>query len=301
MKIVFFGTPEFAVPSAEKILKSEHELAAVVTVPDKEQGRGRKPMPSAIKKFALQHNIPVLQPEKLKDEIFHKDLAALNADLFVVVAFKILPPAVFEMPPKGSFNLHGSLLPKYRGAAPMQWAIIKGENKTGLTTFKLEKKVDTGNIYLQREVPIYDDDVLGDLHDRMSLAGSELVLETVELIDSGSFELQSQDDSLATPAPKITKEMCEIDWSKPAADIHNLVRGLSPIPGAFFIHNDTMYKVFRSALSSKELPPGKIFESGKELTIGCGTGSLTILEIQPEGRKRMQVDAFLRGYSLTKE
>lgn len=301
MKIVFLGTPDFAIPSLKSIYESKHDLLAVVTIPDKEQGRGRKINFSPVKKFAIEHNIPIYQPEKLKgNQEFVNQMKELQPDLFVVVAFRILPKEVFEIPKFGSFNLHASLLPKYRGAAPIQWALINGENETGLTTFKLAEKVDTGNIYLQVIVPIFPEDNFGTLHDRLSELGADVVLKTIEMIESGNYQLLPQDDSLATPAPKITKEICKIDWTKPAEKIHNLVRGLSPEPAAFFIHNQKVIKVYKTEVVKElKLKPFEFYQTKKELFVGCGENSLQILEIQQEGRKRMTTEEFLRGYSFT--
>lgn len=300
MKIVFMGTPDFAVPSLKILLESRHEVKAVVTAPDKERGRGRKVSFTPVKEFALQNNLPVLQPEKLKNPEFIEQLKNFNADLFVVVAFRILPKDVFTIPTKGSFNLHGSLLPKYRGAAPIQWAIINGEKETGVTTFKLEEKVDTGNIYLQEKLKIEDEDDLGSVHDKMSLLGAEVVLKTVDLIDSGNFRLQKQDDSLTSPAPKITKETGKIDWNKSAEEIHNLIRGLSPFPGASFYHNNKQIKIYKTKIDiAEKLEPAEIKQTKKELYIGTGNGTLDILELQQEGKKRMTAEEFLRGFSFT--
>jgi len=238
MNIIFMGSAGFSIPSLEILYKSKHKIFALVTVPDKEKGRGQKISSSPVKEFGIKNNIPVLQPEKLKDGNFISHLKKINADLFVVVAFRILPKEVFTIPAKGSFNLHASLLPKYRGAAPIQWALINGERKTGVTTFALEEKVDTGNIYLQKEVEIDDEDNLETLHDKLSDIGAKAVLETVDMIESGNYKLKGQDNSLATPAPKITPETGKIEWAKPAKEVHNLVRGLSPTPCAYFFHND---------------------------------------------------------------
>jgi methionyl-tRNA formyltransferase len=300
MKIVFLGTPDFSIPSLKSIYDSFHELLAVVTVPDKEQGRGRKVSFSPVKEFAIKNNIPVYQPEKLKgNEEFIKEMRALNPDLFVVVAFRILPKEIFEIPKSGSFNLHASLLPKYRGAAPIQWALINGETETGLTTFKLAEKVDTGNIYLQTRLPIYPEDNFGSLHDRMSELGAEIVMKTIKIIEDGDYQLISQDDSLASPAPKITKEICKIDWNKPAYDIHNLVRGLSPYPAAFFIHDNKVIKVYKTEIVNEiNLNPSEFYQTKKELIVGCGKDALKILEIQQEGKKRMSTEEFLRGFSF---
>ncbi|MGQ9799569.1 MAG: methionyl-tRNA formyltransferase, partial [Ignavibacterium sp.] len=217
MKIIFMGTPQFAIPSLKAIYESKHQLLAVVTTPDRERGRGQKITFTAVKQFAIDNNIPVYQPEKLKgNQEFVEQMKSLQSDLFVVVAFRILPKEIFEIPRYGSFNLHASLLPKYRGAAPIQWALINGETETGLTTFKLAEKVDTGNIYLQEKIPIYPEDDFGTLHDKLSELGADVVLRTIEMIESGNYQLLQQDDSLASFAPKITKEICRIDWNKSA-------------------------------------------------------------------------------------
>lgn len=299
------GTPDFAIPSLQILIESRHKVKAVVTAPDKERGRGQKVSFTPIKEFALQNNIPVLQPEKLKNNpMFVDELKKYNADLFVVVAFKILPKEVFNIPTKGSFNLHASLLPKYRGAAPIQWALINGETETGVTTFKLEEQVDTGNIYLQKKTIINPEDNFESLHDKLSELGAEAVLQTVDMIvqkdsygEAGKFELNKQIDSLATPAPKITKEICQIDWNKSANEIHNLVRGLSPQPAAFFNYNEKVIKIYKTEVMNRsDLKPFQIEQTKKDLIIGCGKNSLQILELQQEGRKRMTTEEFLRGF-----
>jgi len=300
MKIVFMGTPDFSIPSLKILLENNNDILSVVTTPDKERGRGQKITFTAVKQFAIENNIPVLQSVKLKDDNFISELQILKADLFVVVAFRILPKEVFEIPKYGSFNLHGSYLPKYRGAAPIQWALINGDTETGLTTFKLAEKVDTGNIYLQEKVKINPDDNFETLHDRMSLFGAELVLKTVQLIESGKYELKQQDDSLSSPAPKITKEICLIDFNKSAEEIHNLVRGLSPHPTAYFNYNDKVIKIYKTEVVTdiNNLKPFEFHQSKTELIIGCGNDALRILEIQQEGKKRMKIDEFLRGFSF---
>jgi len=301
MKIVFMGTPDFSIPSLKILLASKHNILAVVTQPDKERGRGKKVSFTPVKEFAVEKNIPVYQPEKLKSNFeFVDQMKALEPDLFVVVAFRILPKEVFEIPKYGSFNLHGSYLPKYRGAAPIQWALISGETETGLTTFKLAEKVDTGNIYLQEKVKIKPEDNFETLHDRMSELGAKIVLDTVNLIENGNYELKQQNDLLASPAPKITKEICEINWRKPAIEIHNLVRGLSPHPAAFFIYNEKVIKIYKTeVIERNEFKPFQIEQTKKELIIGCGKNALRILELQQEGRKRMSAEEFLRGFSFT--
>jgi methionyl-tRNA formyltransferase len=300
MKIVFMGTPDFAIPSLKILLESKHKILAVVTQPDKERGRGQKVTFTAVKQFAFDQNIPVYQPEKLKSNLeFVEQMKELQPDLFVIVAYRILPKEVFEIPKFGSFNLHGSYLPKYRGAAPIQWALINGDDETGLTTFKLAEKVDTGNIYFQQKVKINSDDNFELLHDRMSVIGAELVLKTVGLIENGNFELHQQNDSLASPAPKITKEICLIDWKKSALEIHNLVRGLSPHPAAYFNHNDKVIKIYKTEIARDiNLNPFEFNQTKTELIIGCRKDALRILEIQLEGKKRMGIEEFLRGFSF---
>ncbi len=300
MNIIFMGTPDFAIPSLKKLTESKHKIVAVVTAPDKQRGRGRKFSFTPVKQFAVDNNIPVLQPENLKDNTeFVYELKNFNADLFVVVAFRILPTEVFNIPPKGSFNLHGSYLPKYRGAAPIQWALINGETETGLTTFKLAEKVDTGNIYLQRRFEIFPEDNFESLHDRLSIEGATLVLDTVDLIEFSNYVLYEQDDSLATPAPKITNEIALIDWNKSALDIHNLVRGLSPVPGAYFKFDDKIIKVYKSQVVERnDLRAGEFSQTKVELFVGCAEKALSILELQQEGKKRMGIEEFLRGFSF---
>ncbi len=301
MKIVFWGTPDFAVPSLKILLENNHQVKAVVTSPDKERGRGQRVSFTPVKDFALQNNIPILQPEKLKSEEFILGLKKFDVDLYVVVAFKILPREIFAIPRYGSFNLHASLLPKFRGAAPIQWTLIKGESETGVTTFSLEDKVDTGNIYLQKKIAILPEDNFGILHSKLSLLGAEVVLDTVNAIENGTANMIKQSDELATPAPKVTKELMQIDWNKSAKEVHNLVRAFSPHPGAFFIHNGKVIKILKTKLDiSFTRKPGEIIELKNQLILGCGNGAVELLEIQYEGRKKMSVSEFLRGYSLLK-
>jgi methionyl-tRNA formyltransferase len=291
------GSAGFSIPSLEILYRSKHKILSLVTVPDKQKGRGQKISSTPVKEFGIKNNIPVLQPEKLKDEVFIRQLNDFYTDLFVVVAFRILPPEVFTIPPKGSFNLHASLLPKYRGAAPIQWALIKGEKKTGVTTFALEEKVDTGNIYLQKEVEIDNEDNFETLHDKLCNIGAQAVLETVNMIESGNYQLEEQDNSQVSPAPKITPETGKIDWAKPANEIHNLVRGLSPTPCAYFFHGNKKIKVYKTRVVEKEdTVAGKIIETKKNLFVECASNELEILELQLEGRKRMSAEEFLRGY-----
>jgi methionyl-tRNA formyltransferase len=300
MNIVFMGTPDFSIPSLKILLESKHKISAVVTQPDKERGRGQKITFTAVKQCAVENNITVYQPEKLKgNEEFSNQMKSLQPDLFVVVAFRILPKEVFDIPKYGSFNLHGSYLPAYRGAAPIQWALINGETETGLTTFKLAEKVDTGNIYLQQKLTILPEDNFETLHDRMSELGAKLVLNTVNLIENGNYELMQQDDSLASPAPKITKDICRIDWNKSATEIHNLVRGLSPYPAAYFLYKERVIKIYKTEIvNESNLKPFEFYQTKNELLIGCGKNALRIFELQQEGRKRMSAVDFLRGFKF---
>ncbi len=297
MKLIFMGTPDFAVPSLLTLVGSGHQVLAVVTGADKERGRGQKVSFTPVKDAAIRNKIPLIQPENLKDLNFINELKSFNADLFVVVAFRILPREVFTIPLKGSFNLHASLLPKYRGAAPIQWTLINGEKETGVTTFALEDKVDTGKLYIQRRIEIEDDDDFGKMHDKLSDLGAQAVLETINLIESGNFELIEQDNSQATPAPKITPEIGRIDWSKKAEDIHNLVRGLSPVPAAYFYFEEKKIKIFKTrVVKKKETTPGKFIISKTNLLVECGENQLEILDLQLEGKKRLNAEEFLRGF-----
>ncbi len=238
------GTPDFAIPSLKRLIQSRHAVVGVVTIPDKPKGRGRRLSASPVKIFALEHDLKVLTPERLEDESFVDALKELSPDLIVVVAFRILPEVIFSLPPLGTINLHASLLPKYRGAAPINWAIMNGETKTGLTTFYIKKKVDTGDIILQREIEIYPEENFGQLHDRMAELGAEVLLQTVDLIEKGEAKAFRQDEALATPAPKITPEHCQIDWSREAVQIKNQIRGLAPSPGAFTQFRGKILKIF---------------------------------------------------------
>ena len=298
------GTPDFAVPSLEILLKNNYHIAAVVTAPDKPRGRGQQVWYTPVKESALKHSLSLLQPESLKSADFITSLASFRPDLLVVVAFRILPPQVFSIPAKGAFNLHASLLPKYRGAAPMNWAIINGEKESGVTTFFLREKVDTGNIILQARVAIPASMTAGELHDTLSDVGAEIVLQTVRLIELGKTQPRQQDDSLSSPAPKIFKDDCRIDWKKPAATIHNFIRGLSPYPGAWTMHGGTMLKIYRSEKSEVRMQnpeAGGITVSEGTLHVATGNGTISVLEIQQEGKKRMSAEEFLRGYKFNND
>lgn len=300
MRIVFMGTPQFAIPSLRILLDNKYVIVSVVTVHDKPQGRGQQLIPSPIKKFALQHKVHVLQPQSLRDPLFTDQLSNLEADLFVVVAFRILPKEVFSLPRLGAFNLHASLLPKYRGAAPINWALINGEKESGVTTFFLEERIDTGNMILQARVPIEPDETFGELHDKLAEVGAEIVLHTVRLIEMGKALPRPQNDGEATAAPKIFRDHCRIDWTKSARQVHNLVRGISPSPCAFTSHAEKTIRIYRTRVVEFESsqPPGVICETNKRLVVSTGVGSVEILELQQEGKRRMAADEFLRGYRL---
>lgn len=303
LRIVFMGTPEFAVAQLDELVKRGYDIAAVVTVPDKPAGRGKKLTPSAVKTYAGQHGLRVLQPEKLRDDDFLRQLAEINADLFVVVAFRMLPKAVWTMPPMGTFNLHGSLLPDYRGAAPINHAIINGETRTGLTTFMLDEDIDTGGILLQREAEICPDDDFGSMYCKLMELGRGLTIDTVEMIRTGNAAPRPQAvPQVEKPAPKIFKEDTLIRWQLPAGEIRNLVRGLSPVPGAYTLlwHDgkDIPVKIYSADLTS--IPSGGNFGSftveNKRLFAGCGDFLLEIKELKPEGKKRMAAADFLNGF-----
>lgn len=302
MRIVFMGTPEFAVPSLNILPENGYTVAGVVTVPDKAQGRGQKTGISAVKRAAFERSIPLLQPEDLKNPRFLSDLKSLNPDLLVVVAFRILPPEVFSLPPLGAFNLHASLLPKYRGAAPINWAILRGEAETGVTSFFLNQSVDTGSIILQARVRIGPDETAGELHDKLAEVGAEIVLQTVRLIEQGKVQARPQDHSLASTAPKIFKEDCRIVWDCPSAEVHNFVRGLSPVPGAWTVFAGKTIRVARTSLKISDAqsgsPPGTVVRSMDALHVRTNDGVISILEIQQEGRRRMPVEEFLRGFEI---
>jgi methionyl-tRNA formyltransferase len=306
MRLIFMGSPDFAIPSLETLVRSRHQVAAVVTVPDKPKGRGRRLSESPVKTFAGENDLKILTPTNLKDEGFVGTLRELSPDLMIVVAFRILPEVVFTIPPKGTVNLHASLLPKYRGAAPINWAIMNGESRSGLTTFYLKKRVDTGNVIMQREIQIDPEESFGEVHDRMARLGAEVLLETVDSIEKGEAEETKQDDSLATPAPKITPEHCRIDWSRTAVQIKNQIRALAPSPGAFAQFRGKVLKVFRSQLvehAQSQGDFGMVIESEEKesLWVRTGTGILSLLDVQPEGKRRMSIEEFVRGYRVRPE
>ncbi len=297
------GTPQFAVPSLDILIKNGHEISAVVTVPDKPKGRGQKLGISEVKQYALDNNLKVLQPVKLKDENFLNELRELKPDLIIVVAFRILPSVIFDIPKYGIFNLHGSLLPKYRGAAPINWAIINGDKETGVTTFFLKEKVDTGNIILQEKLDIGENDTFGEVYDKLSAIGANLVLETVREIETNDVKIMEQKDEHSTPAPKIFKEDCRIDWSKSSTEIHNFVRGLSPHPTAWTILDGKILKIYQTMKTENESksPSGTLMKEGKKLLVNTNDNLLEIIELQLEGKKRVKAIDFLNGMDFSKE
>ena len=298
------GTPEFAVASLDALVKAGCHIVGVVTAPDKPAGRGMQLQQSAVKKYAVENQIKVLQPEKLKDPLFIEDLKALNAGLQIVVAFRMLPEIVWNMPAMGSVNLHGSLLPQYRGAAPINWAVMNGERETGVTTFKLKHEIDTGDILLQESFPILEDDTAGTVHDKMKDIGAALLVKTVKGLVEGTLKEtpQTGNTSLLKHAPKIHTDTCRINWSKPVEEIYNQVRGLCPYPGAFTMLNEKMLKIFRC---KKEIVFPKSTEGDYEtdgktfLKFACDDGYIHLLDIQLEGKKKMEITEFLRGYRFS--
>ncbi|MBO6585426.1 MAG: methionyl-tRNA formyltransferase [Gracilimonas sp.] len=299
MNIVFMGSPEFAIPSLEQIHNSEHTIKAVISNVDKRRGRGSKKSPTLVKAKALELGLPVIEVDDLSSPQFGTQLKALEADLFVVVAFRILPTSVLSIPKKGSINLHASLLPKYRGAAPIHWAIINGEDETGCTVFFLDEKVDTGNIILQQKTEIGDNETTGELYNRLRDMGSELLLESIHKIDSGDYTLSAQDHSKATPAPKLFRDDCHINFNKPAADVHNKIRGLSPFPTAWANWNGEKFNMYRSRLGiAANVDPGELLVKDDKLLVGCLDGTVELTEVQLPGTKRLTGEELLRGYDV---
>ena len=302
MRVIFMGTPDFAVPSLEALL-TKHEVVLVVTQPDKPKGRGKKMVPTPVKACALEHGIPVLQPEKVKEPEFVEQLRSYEPDLIAVTAFgQILSEPILEMPKYGCINVHGSLLPKYRGAAPMQWSIIDGEKVTGITTMYMAKGLDSGDMLLKAEVEITDEDTFATIHDKMAVTGANLLLDTLDQLEAGTLERIPQDHDAATYAPMITKETGHIDWSKNRQDIINLIRGLNPVPAAYTIYEEEVLKIFGAVISdvqADDAANGEIVAMVKKgFVVKCGDGCLLITEVQARGGKRMMTDAYLRGHAM---
>ncbi len=305
LRIIFMGTPEFAVPSLEVLIENKLTVAAVITAPDKPQGRGQKMMPSPVKECALKYNIPVLQPTNLKSPDFLEELKSYHANLQVVVAFRMLPEAVWSMPALGTFNLHASLLPQYRGAAPINWAIINGEKETGATTFFLKHEIDTGSIIFQEKEPILDTDNVGSLYDRLMKSGSQLVLKTVRAIEKGEYpSIVQPTEGEIKHAPKIFKETCEINWNQSSESVRNFVRGLSPYPGAWANLNEKVFKILKcevkqSTVDGRQSTAGSLKTDDKTyLSVKSSDGWVSIEELQPEGKKKMNIQEFLRGNKI---
>lgn len=297
MRIIFLGTPEFAVASLEALITHGFNVVAVVTAPDKPSGRGLKLTPPPVKLCAEKHGIPVLQPIKLKDPIFIQELASFQADLQFVVAFRMLPELVWNMPRLGTYNLHGSLLPKYRGAAPIHWAVMNGDQETGITVFKLKHEIDTGDIILRKTMPINRNETTSQVHDRMMMIGAEALAEAAKMIENDQVGFLEQREDEVSLAPKLFKETCLIDWNQPVENVYNKIRGLAYFPGAYFVFQGKTVKVFQTELGQEKLTPGEIKETENEIIIGCSDGSLSLKEFQVEGKRKMEIAEFLRGNS----
>lgn len=316
MRIIFMGTPEFAVTALNKLIESNYNIVGVITAPDQAAGRGKKIRMSAVKEYALAHNLNILQPVNLKDPLFVEELRDLKADIQIVVAFRMLPEIVWNMPPKGTFNLHASLLPQYRGAAPINHAIMNGETETGVTTFFLDKAIDTGKIIMQKKCAITPDDNAGSLHDKLMVLGADLIIETLQVLETETHAIVSQselieDHSALKPAPKIFKEDCELEWNNEGQTLLNKIRGLSPYPAAYSYlqmegEQKTLYiKIFKAQLVKQEShvsKPGHIYTDSKTYVhVLTAHGIISIEEVQLEGKKRMSIVDFLRGFNLTAE
>ncbi len=303
LRIIYMGTPEFAVPSLQILVENGYNVVAVITAPDRPKGRGQKLTTSPVKDYAVSQNIPVLQPTNLKNSEFIEELRSYNANLQIVVAFRMLPEVVWNMPEIGTFNLHASLLPQYRGAAPINWAIINGEKETGVTTFFLKHQIDTGNIIFQEREPIEDDDTVGSLYERLMDLGAKLVLRTVQSIQTGDYPQIAQDESVEIKhAPKIFKETCQIDWSKSSEEIYNFIRGLSPYPAAWTTIAGKNFKIFgakKTEFKTVGTKPGDFETDNRSyLHVQTGGSPLAITDLQMEGKKRMDIESFLRGNTL---
>ncbi len=309
MNIVFFGTPDFAVESLKRLVEAGYNIVSVVTSPDKPGGRNHHMLQSDVKRYALEQGLPLLQPTNLKDPAFVKQLRALDAQLFIVIAFRMLPEVVWTMPPLGTFNLHASLLPKYRGAAPINWAVMNGDTRTGVTTFFLKHEIDTGDIIQQKEIAIGRHDNVEVIHDRLMMLGADMVLETVAAIQAGTVHPIAQDQLLTagqepTPAPKIFKDTCRIHWQWPAERVYNHIRGLSPYPAAWTEicgadGEPRQLKIFETAepVPAQGLTPGSVRVDGKRMHIACADGWIEILSLQLAGKRRITTDEFLRGFT----
>ncbi len=300
MKIIFMGTPEFAVPALDALVASHHDVLAVVTAPDKPKGRGQSMTMSEVKVRAIKHDLPVLQPSKLKDPVFLKTLHAYNPDILVVVAFRILPPEVYKMPTHGAVNAHASLLPKYRGAAPIHWAVYHGEKETGVTIFQIDKKVDTGKIILQEKISIFEDDTTGDLYTHLQKISADALIKALDMLENDKVKYIPQDDSIATPAPKVHPDTGKLDFSKTGEELCRAIRAFSPWPGAFFEVNGRRIKISKATSEKAEnTNPGKIeVLSKKQFAIHCKDAYFLPLELQSPGRRKMGVVDWMNGNDL---
>ncbi|PKV76370.1 methionyl-tRNA formyltransferase [Pontibacter ramchanderi] len=303
LRIVFMGTPDFAVPTLQALVENKYNVVAVITAPDKPAGRGQKVQQSPVKEYAVSQGIPVLQPTNLKSEAFLEELRSYQANLQIIVAFRMLPEVVWAMPELGSFNIHASLLPQYRGAAPINWAIINGEQETGVTSFFLKHEIDTGDLIFQDRVPILDEDDFGSMYEKLKHKGAELAVRTVQAIERGEVQPQPQQTSAETKhAPKIFKETCEINWNLPARQVRDFIRGLSPYPAAWTRFDGKTFKIFKTEVlenTAYTVAPGKLKTDNKTyLHVQTAEGALAILDLQMEGKKRMPVQDLLRGYKF---
>lgn len=302
MRIIFMGSPEFAIPSLVALHQSRHQIVAVVSGPDKRRGRGNALSPTPVKAKALELNLPVIEVEDLKSDDFAEKIRALNPDLLVVVAFRILPSSILEIPEKGSINLHASLLPKYRGAAPIHWAVINGEKETGCSIFFLEEKVDTGKLILQEKTPIGENETTGEVYERLMKMGGDLIVKAVNQIADGTYEAQIQEHTVATSAPKLFSEDGKLDFSKIAQEVHNRIRGLNPFPSAWTTLDGQKFKIHKSRVAQNfGIPEGVIAEKDDRIYIGCRDKALELVEVQLQGKKSMGAMDFFRGYKGEKK
>ena len=303
MRIVFLGTPDFAVPSLNRLIESQHDVVGVVTQPDRPKGRGLNLMPTPVKRVALKNKLPVLQPDDLSSSVFIDALNQWNGECYVVVGFRILPRDVYDLPPKGTVNLHASLLPKYRGAAPIQWALIHGESETGVTTFYIQEKVDTGDLILQASCFIGEDETAGELHDRLAELGADLIVSTVDMISENCVETRPQEGE-PSRAPKIKPQDCNVEWSESSVQISNRIRAFSPRPGAVTFIGEKRLKLFGVSIAenvTKKEEPGTILDTSEEgIRIQTGSGCIIVGEVQLEGKRRLPAGDFIRGYGSLK-
>ncbi len=298
MKVVFMGTPDFAVPCLERLVSDGHDVMAVYTQPDKPKGRGHHMMPPPVKETALKYNIPVYQPQKLRTSDAYEVLSSIKPDIIIVVAYgQILPKNILDIPEYGCVNIHASLLPRYRGAAPIQWCVVNGETVSGVTSMQMDVGLDTGDMLIKAETPVGENETAGELHDKLSVMGAQVMSDTIKALEKGEITPEKQDDSLSNYAPMLTKELCPIDWNLTANEVHNKVRGLSPWPGATAVCSDKLFKIHKTGLAGKvKGASGEITESGKRLVVACGDGNgVEIITLQAQGKKAMPAADFLRG------